>query len=88
MDPTTLLTKTTSTNTFSPNTISPNVALHEFPILESTQTTQDKNTSPANSTVVSWATLAHHKITMEPTIAVLTRQYCNDCKWAVHLTYS
>ena len=80
MDPTTLLTKTTSTNTFSPNTISPNVALHEFPILESTQTTQDKNNYPFNAAAVAWSTLSHQQLTMDPTIVAHTRKYYDACE--------
>ena len=70
MAPTTFLTKIHSNNT-----ISPNIDLSDFPILESTQTIQDTTTSPSNATVVSWDTLAHQQLNMNPIIATLKIQY-------------
>ena len=71
MAPTTLINKAIFTNALSPS-----IALSDFLIMESTQTNQDTTAPPA----VSWATLAHRQITMEPTIADLTRKYNNTCK--------
>ena len=72
----------------SPNTLSPKTDLSELTILEFIQPTQDTNTYPENTTVVSWYTLSHQKLTMKPTIVALTRQYCNACERNGHLADS
>ena len=83
MAPTILLTETPPTNTLSHN-----IALSEFPILESTKTTQDTTTTPYNATSVSWSTLSHQKLTNDPTIYGFTRKYCDACKNTVNIAES
>ena len=79
-EPTALLTKTPCTNTLPPN-----IALFDFPILKSTQQTQDETTSPDNPTTVSWDTLSHQKLTIDPIVYSLKIQYCHTCKRSVTL---
>ena len=83
MAPTIFLTETLPTNT-----ISHYISLSDFPILESTQTNQDKNNSPFSAAAVAWSTLSHQQLTMDPNIADLTRQYCDTCKHTDNLADS
>ena len=53
MAPTILITEIHPTNT-----ISPNIALSEFPLMESTPTTQEKTTTPNNGDEFFWDTLS------------------------------
>ena len=59
------------------NTLSPNIALSEFTLLETTQTTQEIITTTTNATTA-----------MDPIIAVFTRQYFNACKQTGHIVDS
>ena len=52
MAPTILLTETHPTNTFSPN-----IDLYEFPLLETTPTTQEELATPYNAATVAWTKL-------------------------------
>ena len=70
------------------NTLSPNIALPDSPLLKNTPTIQVKTTTSNNAAAVAWAKLSHQKITMDPTIAALTRQYYNACERTVNLADS
>ena len=72
MAPTIIQTETHSTSTLSPKN-----ALSYFTLMETTPTTQEKTTTLNNYYTVSWDTLPHQKLTMNPTIAALTKKYCD-----------
>ena len=83
MVPTILITSTHPTNA-----ISPNIALSDLSILESTQTTQDKTTTPNNAAAVKWDKLSQHQITMNSAIDYFTRQYFDAYKRTFHIADS
>ena len=76
--------------------MSHSIALPEFPILKTTPTTKEETTTPNNAAAVTWATLYYKKLTMDPNIDALTKQYCDsyrktfhlaDSFWKIHLTF-
>ena len=81
MAPTILLTETTLNNNLSPK-----INLYDLPILKSTQTNQEKTTTPINASEVAWSRIYHKQPTMDPTISAITRKYCDSCKQNGHLT--
>ena len=80
MGPTIILAETHPTNTLSPRT-----ALSGFTLLETIPTPQKKNTTPNDAAAFAWATLAHHQLTMDPTIASLTIKNYIACERPVHI---
>ena len=70
MDPNILLTETHPINTLSCK-----IYLSDLPLMETITDTQEKLTTPNIATTVYWYTLSHQQLTMDPTIAALTRKY-------------
>ena len=62
------------------NTLSPNIYFSDFSLLETTLTTQEITATPNNAETVVWSKLFHQKLTIYPTIAALTRKYCDACE--------
>ena len=79
------LTLTSTLTPIHPSKQAPHVATANFLGPYPNFHIQHPKTSQDNATTVSWGTIVHQKLAMYHTIDSLTRQYCDACKWTVHL---